>query len=71
MDFDDGPMPLSAPPAEPGISFRNGTLCLVKDSMEMRITALPVPHAVMRRGRGSCWEPFLPDASLGRHLAFR
>jgi len=39
--------------------------------MELRITALPVPQAVMRRGRGSCWELFIPDGSLDRHLAFR
>ena len=71
LHFDDGPMPLSAPPAEPGISFTKGALRLGKDSMELRITALPVPQAVMRRGRGSCWEPFIPDASLDRHLAFR
>lgn len=64
VDLDDGPMPLSAHPAEPGISFSNGALRLVKDSMELRITASPVPHAVMRRGRGSCWEPFQPEFRL-------
>jgi hypothetical protein len=64
LHFDDGPMPLSAHPAEPGISFSNGALRLVKDSMELRITALPVPHAVMRRGRGSRWDPFVPEFRL-------
>lgn len=61
---DDGPMPLSAHPAEPGYSFTNGALRLVKDSMELRVTAMPVPRAVMRRGRGSCWEPFQPEFRL-------
>lgn len=64
VDFDDGPMPLSAHPAEPGYSFTHGALRLVKDSMELRVTAMPVPRAVMRRGRGSCWEPFLPEFRL-------
>ena len=64
MDFDDGPMPPSAQPAEPGYSFANGALHLVKDSIEMRITGSPVPRSMMRRGRGSCWQPFIPEFRL-------
>lgn len=57
-------MPPSAQPAEPGYSYANGALHLTKDSMEMRITGSPVPRAVMRRGRGSCWHPFIPEFRL-------
>ena len=64
VDVDDGSMPLSAPAAEPGFSFTNGALHLVKDSVEMRITGSPVPRAVIRRGRGSSWQPFIPEFRL-------
>jgi hypothetical protein len=58
------PMPRSAPESEPGYSYTNGALHLVKGPVQMRITAAPVPRAVMRRGRDSAWEPFLPEFRL-------
>mgnify|MGYP000998731699 CR=1 FL=1 len=57
-------MPLSAPAAELGAAFRNGTLCLAKGAVEMRITGSPVPRSVMRRGRDGAWEPFVPEFRL-------
>jgi len=64
VSVDEHSMPLSAPAAEPGFSFANGVLHLVKDSVEMRITGSPVPRAVIRRGRGSSWQPFIPEFRL-------
>lgn len=57
-------MPLSASATESGASFRNGTLCLAKGMAELRITGVPVPRAVMRRGRAGEWEGFLPEFRL-------
>lgn len=57
-------MPPSAPATEFGITFNHGTLCLVKGSVEMRITGSPVPRSVMRRGREAGWEAFTPEFRL-------
>jgi len=58
------PMPPSAPAIEFGIRFQNGTLCLSKGLVEMRITGSPVPRSVMRRGRGGEWQSFSPEFRL-------
>ena len=64
MNFDARSMPLSAHPAEPGISFSSGAMRLVEDPIKLRVTVSPVPHAAMRRGHGSRWEPFLLELRL-------
>ncbi|MAS95779.1 MAG: hypothetical protein CMO55_21460 [Verrucomicrobiales bacterium] len=58
------PMPLSAQTAALTYRFAGGSLQLVKDSVEMRITARPVPRAVMRRGVNGQWQPFSPEFRL-------
>ncbi len=57
-------MPLSAPATESSASFRNGTLCLTRGSVDMRISGSPVPRAAMRRGREGSWVEFHPDFRL-------
>lgn len=57
-------MPLSAPASDTGITFSQGTLCLAKGPVEMRITGSPVPRSVMRRGRGEAWQAFSPEFRL-------
>lgn len=57
-------MPQSAPATETGVSFHNGTLCLAKGLVVMRITGSPVPRSVMRRGRAGDWETFRPEFRL-------
>ncbi len=57
-------MPPSAPAAESGVTFHNGTLCLTKGPVEMRITGSPVPRSVVRRGRAANWESFVPEFRL-------
>ena len=57
-------MPLSAQTTVPTHRFANGALQLVKDSVEMSITARPTPRAVMRRGTQSQWQTFSPDFRL-------
>jgi hypothetical protein len=57
-------MPLSLPDPQTGITFRNGTLCLARGPVEMRITGSPVPRSVMRRGRSGAWEDFTPEFRL-------
>lgn len=57
-------MPSSLPEPQTGISFRNGSLCLARGLVEMRITGSPVPRSVMRRGRSGEWESFTPEFRL-------
>ena len=57
-------MPPSAPSTDSGAVFQNGSLCLAKGPVEMRITGSPVPRSVMRRGRAANWEPFVPEFRL-------
>ncbi len=64
VDFSDPPMPPSATDPQTGVTFRNGTLCLAKGLVEMRITGSPVPRSVMRRGRSGAWEDFFPEFRL-------
>ncbi len=63
------PMPSSAQRKATGYSFTNGSLCIVRDSLEVRITGWPVPQSVMRRGTlvhspQAKWDPFIPEFRL-------
>lgn len=57
-------MPPTAQPAATGYSFANGSLRIVRDSLEIRITGWPVPQSEMRRGAQSRWDHFLPEFQL-------
>ena len=63
------PMPSSAQSRATGYSFTNGSLCIVRDSLEVRITGWPVPQSAMRRGTlvhgpQAKWDPFVPEFRL-------
>lgn len=57
-------MPSSAQSKATGYSFASGSLRIVRDSLEVRITGCPVPQSVMVRGASSRWEPFIPEFRL-------
>lgn len=61
MYFDARPMPRSAQLDIPIDVFESGSLYLSKDSVEMRLTAAPVPQAVRRKGAEQAWSPFIPE----------
>lgn len=61
MHFDAGPMPRSAQLDIPTDVFEAGSLYLFKDSVEMRLTAAPVPRAVRRHGAEQPWTTFVPE----------